>query len=211
MSIIYTGYGKDQFHEQPGAVWSRTPEDLDLFDVIMGGIKTRKDDYIATLIRGAQHPFFPSMYLIDWSEDDGRAFSYVNLRYIGLKNSSRGIEKSISRRVAIKTASNSTDSPEKATRDLTYKSPEIIYTYATNKEILNSQHLPPSSIPGFSLDVLRDTITAEDGTIYHRSAPAGLATALSLSPFWTVASIESSRITHTPFWSNQEVWAYEYP
>ncbi len=208
--IIYTGKQTDTLHLQPGKSWSVSEDGLDILSEIYSGPLTAKSAWLDNHELGSTHAEYPSMYLIANPHDDGRSFSTVQLQYIGLRSGGALPESRMTRRSSIKSASISTETPEIAHRDVTYIAPEIVWAYATDSEILSPQQ-NPSGIPDLSEVVLRSTITTEDGQRYPGMAPANLVVALTMYPEWRHINLESSEIKHTPFWTNQEAWAYEYP
>jgi hypothetical protein len=211
MSIIYRGTGTDTLHLQPGAAWGRSEEGLDVLLEVYAGPIPAKAAWLAAYPLGRRHPLYPSMYLVANPDEDGRSWSTVQLRWLGLRSGGSLPPPILGRRTSVKTASSTTDSPEVAHRDVTYVSPEIVWTYATDREVVAAQQSPFGTVPGFAEEILRDVITTDEGKRYPGSAPAALVSALSMSPAWRLSSLDSQEIRYTPFWSNQEVWAYEYP
>ena len=211
--ITYLGQGKTAFHEQPGCRWSKSPEGLDIYDTVWAGPKNVKDVYERLFVHGSQTlAGHQSMYLVAVDYEEGRSFGAFQLRWVGLKRGGRMPDPFIVRRISIKTSGSSTDSPEAATRDLSYWSPELVFNYATTEETLEPQQDGSGvEVPTYALRVIRDVIETDEGRIYRGSAPAGLVSALTLAPVWRVAGLNSAQIEYTPFWSNEEVWAYEYP
>tara|TARA_Y100000004_G_scaffold195344_1_gene262097 strand:- start:662 stop:1309 length:648 start_codon:yes stop_codon:yes gene_type:complete len=213
MALTYLGSNKDVqgFHLQAGATWNVTDQGLDTFEETYLGDKARVQTFNASHQLGVRHPTYPAMYLTQRDEEVGRAFAKVKCNWVGLRESSALPQPQLQRRTSIKTATASTTTPTIATKDLTYVSPEIIWTYATDKEVLSAQHTPEGTVPGFAEEVIRSVITQEDGTRYPGQAPAPLVAALTMVAEWRMTSLNSDQIKYTPFWTNQEVWAYEYP
>jgi len=216
MSIEYLGSLKSKatLHLQAGAEWNSTGEGLDVLTEKYMGPLAAKYSFLITRKLGARHTKYPSLYLTEITEEVGRSFTAITLRWLGDKNPNEVPQPKLQRRTAVKTASATTTTPNVAVRDVTYVSPEIVWTYATDKEILSAQQSPVGTVPGFAEEILRDVITVEsdgDNIRYPGSAPAGLVSALTMSAAWRLATLTSDAIKYTPYWTNQEVWAWEYP
>lgn len=215
MSIIYIGDGTNTLHLQPGASWGRSDEGLDTLQEVHAGPKPAYDSWKKNFPLGSKHPENPAMYLVSNVPSFGRSFVEVELNWIGLKNGSpSGVMSppNISRRTSIKTASISTDSPEVANRDITYTAPEVVYSYATEKKILLPQFKEPKNDGDeSSLRIIKSIITTEEGTRYPGNAPAPLVVALYVTPGWYFSGLDSTQIKHTPYWTNTENWAFEFP
>jgi len=214
MSLIYIGAGKETLHLQPGSSWSKSDEGLDILDETYAGPIPAYDNWIKSFQLGVVHSEYKAMYLVSHPREIGRSFVEVRLSWIGMKGGDKNQmpPHNVSRRTSIKTASISTDSPEVAHRDITYSAPEVVYTYATNKKILLPQFKTPKDDGDEdSLRVMKSIITTEEGKRYPGNAPAPLVVALYVTPGWYFTGLDSTQIKHTPFWTNSENWAFEFP
>jgi hypothetical protein len=141
------------------------------------------------------------------------------MSWIGKKSDDTALEPNISKRSGIKTASFQTETPEPASREVSYIAPEIVITYASEKEIVTPQFGIDSKLTeAAGLDqesedafrIIRSVTTTEAGEVYRNTVPAALFASLFRTPGWQHITLESERIKHTPYWTNQEVWGFEY-
>ncbi len=223
MSIIYIGKGIDTLHLQPGATFGVSEEGLDTLEEVYSGPKPALPGWMARYgQKGLQHPIHRSLYLTTISQSEGRSFAEVSVGWIGRKNGAdqRNQDPRISKRTSIKTASFKTDSPEPATREVSYVAPEIVFSYATEKEVILPQFQIDSKttrMAGLSskdetaFKILQSVITTDAGERYIGYAPAPFVAALFRAPMWIYSGMESEKIPHTPYFRNQEVWGFEFP
>jgi hypothetical protein len=218
MSIEYLGFDTNTLHLQPGSIWGRTEEGLDTLSELYAGPKPAEKQWQRDHLLSKVHLLYPSMYLVSNLPNEGRSYTFVELMWIGVRNGGAIPDPVVARRMANKSASNSAEfdhdeekEDEQISREVSYIAPEIVFSYATDKETLDPQYDPYGEIPNVSGTILRDIITDSNGVRYSGSAPSGMVSALSMVPAWRAVGMESIEIRYTPYWANQEVWAYEFP
>jgi hypothetical protein len=211
MSIVYLGNEAQNFHEQPGATWSQTLEKLDVRHVTYAGAKSLADLWESKNPRGVTLLGYPKMHLVNYNIEFTRSYFFARCEFVGVKR--KGLVfptvPNRDRRLAIKTVSNSTQSPEPATMNVTYYSPEVIFRYATDREVLAAQ-FSPSGVASFALSDIRKVVKTDAGKTYAGTVPISLFVALTMPALWRVVGFASTKIDYAPYWNNEEVWAYEY-
>jgi hypothetical protein len=223
MSIIYLGKNKDieTLHLQPGSSWRKSEEGLDILsETYSGPIPAYEDWFRRNGEKGTSHPDYQSMYLVGCESDLGRAYAEVSCTWMGRKNDLTDLQTPIiSKRTGIKTATFQTDTPEPATREVSFIGPELVLSYASEDEVVEPQYDINTALTKMAdlktddesaFKILRSVTTTEEGVVYYNTVPAGLFAALFRVPGWYHMSLESNQIKHTPYWTNQEVWAFEY-
>lgn len=211
----------NNLHLQPGASERRTEDGLDIIDEVYAGpIPALKHWVFRNARKGASHPTHKGMYLVERGIEKSRSFAFVSCTWLGRKNDSEIDElPTISKRTGIKSATFSTESPEKAQREVSYRSPEIVLSYASDNEVIESRYGIKESISSLvnlqnedesAFEMLRSVTRTDAGEVYYNTVPVALFTALFRTPGWYFIGLECSRIKHTPYWTNQETWSFQY-
>lgn len=178
--------------------------------------------FMATLVQGTQFDisagslfqtfgqFFTgagAMYLQTWTSDDDPVYPTVTLVYKGLLTGTQIALGSNER--AFQSITVGCTSPQKATRDITYYSPQTNWKYITNTRVTMQRQ---KEVTGQDPEIFTSKITLADGTVYgDEDAPAGLVTALTpATVYGKLINLQSEPVFGTPFFENTEIVATVY-
>jgi hypothetical protein len=214
MALAVLGSSGNQavYHQQPGAKWKITSSGLDTFDVEFAGVKSLLENLLNqyNAARGTALSGVPGVYLTDVDSEESRSFGYIYLRYSGLRSGTPRAPVPKDRKT-IKTATFATDTPEKATRDVSYEAPETTWSYISNTYQANSRGLGVQAVAHRDAIIKRSVIIQEDGTRLTGSVSIGLIGALTRVAVETLADYTCDKIEFTPYFECSETWALEYP
>lgn len=200
MAITYKGNVTFDDAMEPRA--GKSDWGMDTLTRRMKGASTLLAAYLATLVQGDTYAYNShTYYLQTWEPDDDSVFATVTLSYKGLN---AGIPAaSAVDETTIQTTSISTDSPEKATRDIEFYSPQTTWRYINSGRPAFASY--GSIANGRTASIIRSVITDKDGKRYPGNAPAGLVSALFVSASNRVTGPHCEPIYGTPYFECQDV------
>lgn len=219
---------RDMFIPAPGKdEWG-----VDTLDRVVRGPASRFEQFLATLEKGmvcdARVTNARYFYLQTWKPIDHHCFPGVSLSYKGfigdaipddLPSTTRSeLVSSVSAsNLSITTGSEDNERTIiGGTRDIKYISPTTVWRYISRGEPTKKKYGNAGSVRGaLGIENLGSRIVAnyEDGgsESFGGNAPAGLVTALFVSPYIFVIGPSFQPIQGTPFYECEEVCQLKYP
>lgn len=144
-----------------------------------------------------------AMYLQTWTSDDDPVYPTVSLVYKGLLT---GTQKPLgATERCLQSITVGCTTPQVATREITYYSPQTNWKYITNTQIISQQQ---KELSGNQPEIFTSKITLSDGTVFNGNAPADLVSALTPAIVYNkLINLQSEPVFGTPFFENTEIVA----
>lgn len=196
-----TYIGETDFVDQSTRAPNKNEYGMDVLIRRMKGAAPRLVEFVGGLRQGQTHAVGgATFYLQSWSVDENPIYPTVTMVYKGLI---AGIPDPIGEdSYGLRTASMSTDSPEKASRDIQYYAFQTTWRYVRNYRPISAQIGNTSAM--ISPRIIYSVITDKDGKRYPGNAPIGLVGALTPPSGNRLVSMNVTPVVGSPFFECEE-------